>query len=56
MLTLKVGDHDCSENAYIYCVRRKYWNALFRNDEFMKNMTDVSAAKLSVTSGYAYPL
>lgn len=40
MLTLKVGDHDCSENAYIYSVRRKYWNALFRNDEFMKNMTD----------------
>ena len=40
MLTLKVGDHDCSENAYIYSVRRKYWNALFRNEEFMKNMTD----------------
>lgn len=40
MLTLKVGDHDCSENAYIYSVRRKYWNALFRNDEFMKNMTN----------------
>lgn len=40
MLTLKVGGHDCSENAYIYSVRRKYWNALFRNEEFMKNMTD----------------
>ena len=40
MLTLKVGDHDCSENAYIYSVRRKYWNALFRNEEFMKNMTN----------------
>lgn len=39
LLVLKVGDHACSENEFIRDVRSKYWNALFRDQRFMKNMT-----------------
>ena len=39
LIQLKVGSYDCSENKFIQLVRSKYWNALFRDQRFIKNMT-----------------
>lgn len=39
LLELKVGDSGLSENRFIRSVRRKYWNALFQDQRFVRNMT-----------------
>lgn len=39
ILSMKVGDRELSVNAYVKCVRQKYWNALFSNRKFTGNMT-----------------
>lgn len=39
ILELKVDGHDCSINRYLKCVRLKYWQALFKNDEFTSALT-----------------
>lgn len=45
IIQMKVGDSECSENKFIYRVRTKYWNALFRNAKFTGNMTSEQQEK-----------
>lgn len=39
ILTMKINGKALSVNAYLKCVRRKYWNALFANRRFTGRMT-----------------
>lgn len=46
MITLKVDrKNDADVNSYVKCVRKKYWNTLFRNPSFMRLLTNNLRAK-----------
>lgn len=39
ILDLKIGKDEATENAYIRCIRSKYWNHLFYSNDFTKKFT-----------------
>ena len=39
ILDLKIGKDEATENAYIRCIRYKYWNHLFYSNDFTKKFT-----------------